>query len=147
MPPSERSRYGIFQDLLLIAAAVRIVRLTITQSLTRIQNVGVYYLIRYALNRLEPEDEKKRKATAAAVMQRLDQREREKEIQDGESFSRDGSRPRRARKEDIVLNQYEQVIAGEVIAPEDIAVAFEGEIFGPCTVYPETNNSRYRWIE
>ena len=57
-------------------------------------------------------------------MQRLDRRDREKEKED--PLALDDSRPRRTHKEDLVLNQYEQIIAGEVIAPEDIAVTFEG---------------------
>jgi hypothetical protein len=31
------------------------------------------------------------------------------------------------RKEDLVLNQYENQIAMEVVAPEDIPVGFEGK--------------------
>ena len=72
---------------------------------------------------MEPEEDKKRKASAAAVLQRLDERERIKELADG-----DGGIPRRSRKEDLALNQYEQIIATEVIAPEDISVTFEGMI-------------------
>ena len=78
--------------------------------------------MRYALSRLEPEDEKSRKAAAAAVMQRLDKRERDK----NGPITEDGTY-QRSRKEDLVLNQYEQVIASEVIAPEDIPVRFDGE--------------------
>ena len=70
---------------------------------------------------MEPEEDKKRKAGAAAVLQRLDERERRKELTDGE-----GGLSRRSRKEDLILNQYEQIIATEVIAPEDISVTFEG---------------------
>ena len=55
-------------------------------------------------------------------MQRLDKRERDK----NSSSTEDGT-PHRSRKEDLVLNQYEQAIAAEVIAPEDIPVRFDGE--------------------
>lgn len=70
---------------------------------------------------MEPEEDKKRKEGAAAVLQKLDDRERLKRLANGEA-----SPARRSRKEDLVLNQYEQVIASEVIAPEDIAVSFDG---------------------
>ena len=82
--------------------------------------------MRYALSRLEPEDEKTRKAAAAAVMQRLDKRERD----NNGPITGDGT-PHRSRKEDLVLNQYEQVIAAEVVAPEDIPVRFDGEHYSP----------------
>jgi len=85
------------------------------------QNISVYYLVRYAMSRMEPEEDKKRKAGAAAVLQKLDDRERLKRLANGEAEP-----ARRSRKEDLVLNQYEQVIASEVIAPEDISVSFDG---------------------
>jgi hypothetical protein len=88
--------------------------------LTLQQNIGVYYLIRYALNRLEPQDEKNRKLAAKQAMQRLDRRDQAR-----------GQGDHRIRKEDLVLNQYEQIIASEVIAPEDIPVNFNGLYF-PC---------------
>ena len=63
-------------------------------------------------------------------MQRIDRRERgQKEF--GEDAEAYGQAPedvaRRPRKEDLVLNQYEQTIAAEVVAPEDIAIKFDGE--------------------
>jgi hypothetical protein len=36
---------------------------------------------------------------------------------------------RRFRIEDLALNQYEQTIATEVIAPEDIRVSFNGMLY------------------
>ena len=56
-------------------------------------------------------------------MQRIDRREAAK----GQTnlLANDLQYPRH-RKEDLVLNQYEQMIAAEVVAPEDIAVGFEG---------------------
>lgn len=48
-------------------------------------------------------------------MQRLDRRDQAR-----------GEGDHRIRKEDLVLTQYEQVIAGEVVAPEDIKVKFQG---------------------
>lgn len=78
--------------------------------------------------RLEPEDKKEqahRKSAAAAVLRRLDGPEIE-----GEHESEDASN-HKTRKEDLELNQYEQMIAMEVVAPEDIPVSFDGE--SPCT--------------
>ena len=51
-------------------------------------------------------------------MQRLDRRDKARGDDDGDH---------RIRKEDLVLSQYEQVIANEVIAPEDINVKFNGK--------------------
>ena len=91
---------------------------------------------------MEPEEDRKRKAGAAAVLQKLDERERIKKLADGE-----GAVPRRSRKEDLTLNQYEQIIASEVIAPEDISVTFEGK--PPCSATMELFvlliAYRYRW--
>ena len=59
-------------------------------------------------------------------MQRLDKRDAER--QPGiDGFVHDEDRPRRQRKEDLILNQYEQSIATEVVAPEDISVGFDGK--------------------
>ena len=53
------------------------------------------------------------------MLRRLDQSEEKRgNTDDGTGI--------RIRKEDLVLNQYEQMIATEVIAPEDIPVSFEG---------------------
>ncbi len=90
------------------------------------KNVSVYYLVRYALSRIESEGDKEqasRKSAAAAVLRRLDTLK-----QDDEETRSDDSRSRRPRKEDLKLNQYEQTVALDVVAPEDIAVKFEGEI-------------------
>jgi hypothetical protein len=46
-------------------------------------------------------------------------------IQESESAS-DDIGFRRPRKEELQLNQYEQVISTELIAPEDITVSFDG---------------------
>ena len=54
------------------------------------------------------------------MLRRLDPPEVEKEVYTNEETSR------RPRKEDLVLNQYEQMIAMEVVAPEDIPVTFDG---------------------
>lgn len=61
-----------------------------------------------------------RKTAAAAVLRRLDPHEA---VTNGEN-----GKPRRFRKEDLVLNQYEQMVAMDVVAAEDIPVAFEGRL-------------------
>ncbi|KAI9704867.1 MAG: hypothetical protein M1836_006647 [Candelina mexicana] len=105
-------RRQLLGDLLLIAAA----------------NLGGYYLVRYSIRYLQqahndPEaiqiEEKRKKS--AAVLRRLDGRhEEDSESEDGEG--------RRTRKEDLVLTQYEQTIALDLVAPEDIPITFEGEL-------------------
>lgn len=87
------------------------------------QNASIYYLVRYTLSRLENDGEKEqatRKSAAAAVLRRLDTQEH------GEEDVNTDGRSRRSRKEDLVLNQYEQMVAMDVVAPEDIPVTFEG---------------------
>ena len=89
------------------------------------QNASAYYLVRYVLSQLQSGEEKEqanRKTAAAAVLRRLDPRD------EADSPPVNGSRRRRTRKEDLVLTQYEQMIAMDVVAPEDIPVAFEGEL-------------------
>ncbi|KZF25463.1 ATPase family AAA domain-containing protein [Xylona heveae TC161] len=100
-------KFQLFQDLILIAAA----------------QVSTYYVVRYILSRLDPEsdqkEEAKRKAAAStAALRRLDGPSKEKSRSNEEEA-------RRPRKEDLVLNQYEQTIAMDLVAPDDIAVTFE----------------------
>ena len=86
------------------------------------QGAAFYYVFRYAMSRLEfadDQDRAGRKAAAAAIMRRLDSRadaDQDKNLING----------RRQRKEDLVLNQYEQRIALDVVASEDIPVKFDG---------------------
>ncbi|KAI9865176.1 MAG: hypothetical protein M1813_002496 [Trichoglossum hirsutum] len=92
----------LLQDIILIAAAP----------------ISVYYLIKYALARLDPEADRKEETRqkSAAVLRRLD-----------DSYADSGGVPggrRRLRMEDLALSQYEHTIATEVIAPEDIRVSF-----------------------
>lgn len=86
------------------------------------KSVSAYYVVHSILSRLEQgEDDEKssRKAAATAIMRRLDNN------QDAKGSS--GS-SRRFRKEDLTLNQYEQRIALDVVAPEDIPVKFDGKL-------------------
>lgn len=122
-------KLGLLQDIILIAAAVSKYQIFKFPKLDALliclpQNVSAYYLVRYALSRLESEGDKEqatRKSAAAAILRRLDI----KPHHDEEKNTDDG-RARRTRKENLVLNQYENTIAMDVVAPEDIAVTFEG---------------------
>ncbi|KAL8943489.1 MAG: hypothetical protein Q9216_001024 [Gyalolechia sp. 2 TL-2023] len=82
---------------------------------------SLYFLIRYSLSQINGPDQEQvnRKATAAAVLRRLDRKPSD------EDSHTDSGRPRRSRKEDLTLNQYEQMIAMDVVAAEDIPVTFE----------------------
>ncbi|KAK3176879.1 hypothetical protein OEA41_008205 [Lepraria neglecta] len=103
---SERKWASLMPDVVLLALATG----------------SFYYLVRYALNRLDLENDKEqatRRSAAAAILRRLDPQETD------EKNPGDGRRKRRSRKEDLVLNQYEQMVAMDVVAPEDIPVAFD----------------------
>lgn len=64
-------------------------------------------------------EEIRSKNAAAAVLRRLDTTKHDEESRSDEGRNR-------RRKEDLVLNEYERVVALGVIAPEDIPVKFEG---------------------
>ena len=86
------------------------------------QPVSAYFLVRYVISRLDPESERKAEVQkkSAAILRRLNTpllRE-EGSFEEGEV--------KRLSKEDLVLNQYEQAIAMEVVAPDDIPISFEG---------------------
>ena len=59
-------------------------------------------------------------------MRRLDRNKNDSEDGDDEDVKDKKGAKSGARKEDLVLNQYESQIAMEVVAPEDIPVGFEG---------------------
>lgn len=88
------------------------------------QPVSAYYLVRYLLSRLDLDPEAGRKAElrtgSAAILRKLDKPVPE---DDGSVENEGAPRP---RKEDLVLNQYEQAIAMELVAPEDIPITFDG---------------------
>ena len=70
---------------------------------------------RMDLGGLNDKEAAQRKSTVAAIMDRLDRRKRERgEMEDYEE------KPR------LVLNTYEEMVATEVVAPEDIQVTFDG---------------------
>ncbi|OCT51105.1 Protein MSP1 [Cladophialophora carrionii] len=82
---------------------------------------GGYYIIKYVLAQmnLDPEAEQKEqnRLQSAAILRRLDD---PKSKQPSTS-----SDPRRPRKEDLRLTQYEEIILQELVFPEDIPVSFE----------------------
>lgn len=89
------------------------------------QNVSLYYAIKYTLSRIENDGERdqgKNKAAAAAILRRLDPVENDEEAKPGDG------RNRRPRNEDITLNQWEQAVALDIVAPDDIPVTFEGGV-------------------
>ncbi|KAL8732042.1 MAG: hypothetical protein Q9166_002994 [cf. Caloplaca sp. 2 TL-2023] len=94
-----------FQDFILIAST----------------SVSLYFLLRYSLSQLNAPDQEQfnRKAAAAAVLRRLDRKPSE------EDPNAENGKPRRSRKDELQLNQYEQLIAMDVVAPEDISVTFD----------------------
>jgi len=84
------------------------------------QQVSTYYLIRYVMRRLENADptgenkkEREKKAKSSAILRRLDN-------------IADAGERHGASRGDIELTSYEQSIAMEVVAPEDIHITFEG---------------------
>lgn len=76
-------------------------------------------------NLADPEKEKHEQARrqAKAHLERLNRRRRSNEDADDES----GGSRKGPRVEELVLNEYENLIALEMVAPEDIHVGFDGE--------------------
>jgi hypothetical protein len=91
-----------------------------------------YFVIRNLLARLDPEaaqkEEARAKATAATrkLGAILSGKRRGSSGGDYDSDEETESRGRRARIQELNLNTYEQTIAMEVVAPEEIPVTFEG---------------------
>ncbi|KAF7591079.1 hypothetical protein BBP40_001978 [Aspergillus hancockii] len=88
-------------------------------------SASAYFLIRYLISRLDfdPESQKKeeQRRKSAAILRKLDGGVES----DEESPRRGSKRGRRTKRGDLVLNQYEQAIAMDVVAPDDIPVSFE----------------------
>ncbi|KAF2019353.1 AAA-domain-containing protein, partial [Aaosphaeria arxii CBS 175.79] len=94
-----------------------------------------YFVIRSLLTRLDPEAQQKEEARqkASAASRKLDAilankaREDDSDSEDeyGTHRSRGGRRKDRIRPEDLALTSYEQTIAMEVVAPEEIPVSFD----------------------
>jgi hypothetical protein len=90
-----------------------------------------YFVIRNLLSRLDPEAQQKEEARAKASAANrklgaiLSGKRRSSRSGDNDSDDEHDSR-RRPRIQDLNLNTYEQTIAMEVVAPEEIPVSFEG---------------------
>jgi ATPase family AAA domain-containing protein 1 len=100
------------------------------------QNISVYYLAKQIISNLplsghDPEKEQHEQAQikAAANLRRLNL-QNDESSSDSNHGGDGGKRASRGpRKENLVLNQYENQIAMEVVAPEDIPVGFEGKSY------------------
>jgi hypothetical protein len=83
--------------------------------------------VRNIISRLDPEaaqkEEAKKKASAASQKLSTILENKARYDSDDEDYDSNYKRP---RKEDLVLTSYEQTIAMEVVAPEEIPVTFEG---------------------
>ncbi|OCL14318.1 AAA-domain-containing protein [Glonium stellatum] len=111
MSGNKKSSLSYLPDILIAAAAPLI----------------AYFLIRNIISRLDPEAQQKEEARqkARAASRKLDGILANKSLESSEDGSEYDSRYRRPRKEDLVLTPYEQTIAMEVVAPEEIPVTFE----------------------
>ncbi|KAJ6104379.1 hypothetical protein N7523_010699 [Penicillium sp. IBT 18751x] len=89
-------------------------------------SASAYFLIRYLLSRLDfdPESQKKeeQRKKSAAILRRLDGGD---DSDDESSRRAGGKKGGRQRRGELTLTQYEQAIAMDVVAPEDIRVSFE----------------------
>lgn len=76
----------------------------------------------------DPDMEKHEQARikAKANLERL---QRSRQMEDGDGDNSSSSARHGLRIEDLVLNEYENLVAMEVVAPEDIPVGFDGEHF------------------
>lgn len=96
----------------------------------------MYLLLRYMINKInvDPDAEQKEQARlkSAAILRRLDEPQNlPTEVHTDHE---------RARKEDLQLTQYEQAIAQDLVAPEDIPVSFE-DIGGMKDIIEELKES------
>ncbi|KAM0718948.1 hypothetical protein Q7P37_006020 [Cladosporium fusiforme] len=122
----------VVQDLLLFAA---------TSSLA-------YYLARQVLSRLDPdaaakaEAQQKRLAASNRLQSIFNSEDRDIGYEDEEwdGDERPPAQEERPRPEDLVLSQYEQTIAMEVVSPNEIPVTFE-DIGGLDTIIEELTES------
>jgi hypothetical protein len=107
-----------------------------------------YFVIRNLLARLDPEASQKEEARAKASAANrklgaiLSGKRRNSSAGEYDSDEEHDSRSRRPRIQELNLNTYEQTIAMEVVAPEEIPVTFEGMLRAE-----ETDRSRVDLIE
>ena len=132
-------KYGLLQDLLLIVVSVSFTSPKQPYSTIRTttecyfpQSFSMYYIAKSVVSSLplgnDPEKEQHEQARvkAAANLRRLDKRRGEGDSDSEDDSDRSRGKPRRTKKEDLVLDQYESQIALEVVSPEDISVGFDG---------------------
>ncbi|KAF2475665.1 AAA-domain-containing protein [Lindgomyces ingoldianus] len=133
MSGNKKSTLSYLPDILMAAAAPLV----------------AYFLIRSLLTRLDPDAASKEEAQqkALAASRKLDAILANKALEGDEddeygSGYRDGRRRRgsRAKIEDLRLTSYEQTIAMEVVAPEEIPVSFE-DIGGLDSIIEELKES------
>jgi hypothetical protein len=92
----------------------------------------MYYIAKSIVSSLptmadsEKEQHEQARVKAAANLRKLDRLRDDSESDDVSGTGRGDAR--RPRKEDLVLDQYENQIAMELVAPEDISVGFEGTL-------------------
>ncbi|KAF2091639.1 AAA-domain-containing protein [Saccharata proteae CBS 121410] len=102
-------KYSYLTDVLMVAAAP----------------VIMYFVLRELMSRLDPEAAQKEEARQKSIAANrklgriLNRPEEEEEEEEAHGIQR------RIRQEDLILTPYEQTIAMEVVAPEEIPVAFE----------------------
>ncbi|KHJ34290.1 putative atpase family aaa domain-containing protein 1 [Erysiphe necator] len=108
----ESRKYGLLQDLLLIV----------------VSSFSMYYIAKSVVSNLplladsDKEQHEQARLKAASNLRRLDQ-SKNNEFIDGNE--KNAGSLRRKPKEDLVLDQYENQIALEVVAPDDIPVGFD----------------------
>lgn len=66
---------------------------------------------------------------AAANLRRLDKSRDDSDSEEDDDPKQPKKGKGRTKKEDLSLNQYESLIAMEVVAPEDIPVGFNGKFY------------------
>lgn len=100
------------------------------------QTLGGYVLIRYMMRQLnfDPDAEAKERARikSTSILKRLDPPKDQELLSEGEHG--------RPRKEELQLNQYEQIILQDLVFPEDIPVSFD-DIGGLSNIVEELRES------
>lgn len=117
---------------------------TFTHTNLVLQPLIAYFVIRNLLARLDPDAQQKEEARAksAAATRKLDAiltSKRRKSYGEYDSDEED-SHNRRPRMAELQLNSYEQTIAMEVVAPEEIPVTFD-DIGGLDSIIEELKES------
>jgi len=144
---------GYIPDILMAAAAVRTLPQHAVSHAAHLDTHAVrlanpheqpliaYFVIRNLLARLDPDaqqkEEAKRKASAAnrklgAILSNKSRDGYDSDSDEEYERRRRGDRP---RIEDLNLTAYEQTIAMEVVAPEEIPVSFDGILLPNETPY------------